>query len=131
MFHWFTLFSALTPRAVSYPLYFIFNTFFLIITATKVNVVNVCFWFELKRLQRISIWYLIFTEITFIGAISFFHVFFLHFSVLFPFFLSLLIKRILLSSELIKMLLPLLTLLKYVHTIKKRPNVSYANDVEM
>ena len=36
-FHWFTLFTALAPLAVSYPLYFIFHIFFLIITATKIN----------------------------------------------------------------------------------------------
>ena len=28
-------------------------TFFLIITTTTVNISNVCFWFKLKRLQRI------------------------------------------------------------------------------
>ena len=47
-----------------------------------------------------------------------FSMFFLSFSVLFHFFLSLLIKRILLSWELIKMFLPPLTSLKYVHVNK-------------
>ena len=47
-----------------------------------------------------------------------FSMFFLSFSVLFHFFLSLLIKKILLSWEMIKMFLPTLTSLKYVHVSK-------------
>ena len=47
-------------------------------------------------------------------SVIFFSMFFLSFSVLFHFFLSLLIKRILLSWELLKMFLPPLTSLKYV-----------------
>ena len=47
-----------------------------------------------------------------------FSMFFLSFSVLFHFFLLLLIKRILLSWEFIKMFLPTLTSLKYVHLSK-------------
>ena len=42
-------FTALTPLIVTYSFYFIFSTFFLIITATTDNV---CFWFKFKRLQR-------------------------------------------------------------------------------
>ena len=45
--------TALTPFVVAYPFYFIFSTFFLSITATTVNVSDVCFWFKFKRLQRI------------------------------------------------------------------------------
>ena len=48
----------------------------------------------------------------------FFFMSFLSFSVLFNFFLSLLIKRILLSRELIKIFLPPSTSLKYVHVSK-------------
>ena len=47
-----------------------------------------------------------------------FSFFFLSFSVLFLFFLLMLIKRILLSWESIKMFLPTLTSLKYVHVSK-------------
>ena len=72
--------------------------------------------FKLKRLQRIWIWYLIFTK-SLPLVLSSFSMFFLSFSVLFPFLLPLLIKRILLSWELIKMFLPL-TSLKYVHVSK-------------
>ena len=64
-----------------------------------------------------SIWYLIFTKSLPLILFSFFH-FFLFFSVLFHFFVSLLIKRILLSWELIKTFLPPLTSLKYVHVTK-------------
>ena len=59
--------------------------------------------------------YLIFTELTFIAVIF---MSFMSFSVLFHFFLSLLIKSILLSWELIKMFLTPLTSLKYVHASK-------------
>ena len=45
--------TALAPLIVTYPFYFIFSTFFLIITATTVNISDVCFWFKFKRLQRI------------------------------------------------------------------------------
>ena len=57
------------------------------------------------------------SEVTFIGVVLFFHVF-LSFSVLFHFFLSLLTKRILLSWQFIKIFLPTLTSLKYVHLNK-------------
>ena len=40
---------------------------------TTVDISDVCFWFKFKRLQIISIWYLIFTEVTSIGIIFFFH----------------------------------------------------------
>ena len=92
-----------------------------------------------KRLKRIHIWYLIFTKVylsllskdlkEFISGISFslksnFHCcyflfpYFFCLSQLFHFFLSLLIKRILLSCELIKMFLPRLMSLKYVNVSK-------------
>ena len=46
--------TALAPLTVTYRFYFIFSTFFLIIiTATSVNISDVCFWFRVKRLQRI------------------------------------------------------------------------------
>ena len=44
---------ALTPLTVSYLLHFIFNTFLIIIAATAVSIFDACFWFKLKRLQRI------------------------------------------------------------------------------
>ena len=44
---------ALASLAVSYPFYFIFSTFFLIITASSVNISDVSFWFKFKRLQEI------------------------------------------------------------------------------
>ena len=40
------------PLTITYPFYFIFSTF-LIITATTVNISDVCFSFKFKRLQRI------------------------------------------------------------------------------
>ena len=48
---------ALAPLIVTYPFYFIFSTFFLIITATTVNISDARFWFKLKKK-----FYLIFTE---------------------------------------------------------------------
>ena len=45
--------TALAPLTVTYSLYFIFSTFFLITTATTVNIFDVCFWSKFKRLQRI------------------------------------------------------------------------------
>ena len=45
--------TALAPLNVTYLFYFIFSNFFLIITATTIiNISNVCFWLEFKRLQR-------------------------------------------------------------------------------
>ena len=44
--------TALAPLIVTYPFYFIFSTFFLIITATTVNISDVCFWFKFKRVQK-------------------------------------------------------------------------------
>ena len=44
--------TALTPLTATYPFYFIFSTLFLIITATTVNIYNVCFWFKFRRLQK-------------------------------------------------------------------------------
>ena len=84
-----------------------------------------CFILKFKRLQRIWMWYVIFTES--LPSLFFFFHDFLSFSVLLCFFLPLLIKRILLKWELIKMLkgcinnnikMPLLTSLKYVHVSK-------------
>ena len=89
--------------------YFIYSTFFLIITATAVNISDVCFYFkEFKSGFSFSLKSL--SLLLFHFSMSF-----LSFSVFFHFFLSLLIKRILLSWELIKMFLPPLTSLKYVH----------------
>ena len=109
--------TALASLAVPYQFYFIFSTFFLIITATAVDI---CFF--LVQIQKAS---------ENLNLISHFHwshfhwccfifsfFFFLSFSVLFHFFLSLLIKRILLSWELMKMFLPTLTSLKHVHVNK-------------
>ena len=45
--------TALAPLTVSYPIYFIFSTFFLIITSATVNISDACFWFKFKRFQRI------------------------------------------------------------------------------
>ena len=104
--------TTLAPLTVTYPFYFIFSTFFLIVTATTVNISDVCFSFKLKRCQRI--WFLIFTEVTFIGVNFFFYVFFVFLSFVL-FFLSLFIKTIILSWELIKIFLPTFTSLKYVH----------------
>ena len=47
-------FAALAPLAVTYSFYLILSTFFLLITATTVNISNVCFWFKFKRLQRVK-----------------------------------------------------------------------------
>ena len=43
---------ALAPLIVIYPFCFIFSTFFLIITATAINISDVCFWFQFKRFQE-------------------------------------------------------------------------------
>ena len=105
--------------------YFIFSTFFLIITATTVNISDVCFCFkEFKSgisfsLKSLSL--LLFS----------FSVSFVSFSVLFHFFLSLLIKRIFLSWELIKMFL-----LPWRHwnmsmLVNKRPYIFCVNGVEI
>ena len=93
-----------------------FCTFFLNITATTVNISDACVLFKFKRLQRIWMWYVIFTES--LPSLFFFFHDFLSFSVLLCFFLPLLIKRTLLKWELIKMFLPPLTSLKYVHVSK-------------
>ena len=46
--------TTLAPPIVTYPFYFTFSTFFLIITATTVNISDVCFfWFKFKSLERI------------------------------------------------------------------------------
>ena len=83
--------TALAPLIFTYPFYFIFNTFFLTLTATTDNILDLCFWFKFKGVQRIQIWYL-----KSLSSLLFsFSMFFLSFSVLFHFFLSLLIKRIL------------------------------------
>ena len=51
---WRTSASALTPLNVTCLFYFIFSTFFfLIITATNVNISDVCFWFRFRRFRRI------------------------------------------------------------------------------
>ena len=111
---------ALAPLIVTYPFYFIFSTFFLIITATTVNISEYLRCLFLAQIQKAS---------KNLNLVSHFHwshfhccyflfpCFFLSFSVLFH-FLSLLIKRILLSWELIKMFLPPTTSLKYVHVSK-------------
>ena len=94
--------------------YFIFSTFFLIITATTVNISDVCFCFkEFKSGISFSLKSLSLLLFSFFMS-------FLSFSVLFHFFLSLLIKRILLSWELTKMFPPPLTSLKYVHVSKQK-----------
>ena len=104
-------------HTTQYPFYFIFSAFFLI-SATTVKISDVCFSFTFKRNQSIWIWYLIFNKS--LPLVLFpFSMFFLSLSVLFHFFLSLLIRRILLSWELIKMFLPPLTSLKYVHANNK------------
>ena len=91
--------------------YFIFSSFFLIITAATVNIPDVCFRFKEFK-----------SGISFSKSLSLlllsFSISFLSFSVLFHFFLSLLVKRVLSSWELIKMFLPPLTSLKYVHVSK-------------
>ena len=51
---------ALAPLIVTYPFYFIFSTFFLIITGTTGNISNARFWFKFKKQKKF--WYLIFTE---------------------------------------------------------------------
>ena len=43
---------ALAPLIVIYPFCFTFSTFFLIITATAINISDVCFWFKFKRFQE-------------------------------------------------------------------------------
>ena len=84
--------TALAPLVVTYPFYFIFNTFFLIITATTVDISDVCFWFKSKGVKEFksgtsfsvkSLWSLLIS----------FYMIFLPVSVLFYFVLSLLIKR--------------------------------------
>ena len=68
------LYCTCTTRCYLFVLLYIRHLLCLIIT-TIVNISDVCFWFQLKRLLKISVWYLIFTEVTFIGVIFFFHVF--------------------------------------------------------
>ena len=77
----------------------------------------VCLSLKFKRFQRIWIRYLIFTK-SLLSVLFAFSMFFLSFSVLFHFLMPQLIKRILLSWELIKIFLPPLTSLKYVHVSK-------------
>ena len=45
--------TILAPLNVTYLFYFIFSTFFLIITTAIFNISNVCFWFQFDRLRRI------------------------------------------------------------------------------
>ena len=100
-------YTALNPFAVAYPFYFI-QHLLPPITPTTVNTVNisyVCFWFKFITFQNIK------SGISFslksLSSLCFFPCF-LSFSVLF-YLLLLLIKRTLLSWELIKMFLPTLT----------------------
>ena len=94
--------TALAPIIVTYSFYFIFV---LLIAA---------YLFYFKEFKSgIS-----FSLKSLSSQLFSFSMLFLPFSVLFHFFLSLLIKRILLSWELIKMFLPPLTSLKYVHVSK-------------
>ena len=97
--------TALAPLIVTYPFYFIFSTFFLIITATTDNISDVCFWFKFKMLQKIGK-----SDISFsLKSLPL---------LLFSFSTFFFIKKILLSWELTKMFLPPLTSLKYVHVNK-------------
>ena len=107
--------TALAPlNIVTYPFYFTFSTFFLIIAATTVNIADICFWFKFFKGFKEFKSAFSFSLKSILLLLIFFPCFFLSFSVLFHFFLSLLIKRILLSWELIKTFLLPLTSLKYV-----------------
>ena len=112
--HHFTLLTILPPLAINYPLYFIFNTFFNMITATIVNIwclLLVQILKELKSGLSLSL------KVVSLVLFSFFIFFSASLS-----FVSLLLaaanKRILLSWELITVLLPTLTSLKYTHVSK-------------
>ena len=102
-------------RTTQYPFYFIFSAFFLI-TATTVNISDVCFGSNSKGFKEFK------SGISFslksLSLLLLFSMFFLSFSVLLHSFLLLLIIRILLSWGLIKPFLPTLTSLKYVHVSK-------------
>ena len=111
--HHFTLLTILPPLAINYPLYFIFNTFFHMITATIVNIwclLLVQILKELKSGLSLSL-----------KVVSLVFSFFIFFSASLS-FVSLLLaaanKRILLSWELITVFLPTLTSLKYTHVSK-------------
>ena len=82
-----------------------------------VNISDVCFWFRFKGFK----WFKsgISFSLKSLSLVLFsFPMLFLSFSVLFYFFLPLIILRILLSWKFIKMFLPTLTPLKYVHLSK-------------
>ena len=84
--------TALAPLVVTNPFYFIFSTFFLIITATTVNISDVCFWFKSKGFKKFKSG-ISFSLKSISSLLISFYMFFLPFSVLFHFVLSLLIKR--------------------------------------
>ena len=100
---------------VALPFYFIFSNF-LIITATTVTFPMFVFGSNGKSFKEFK-YGISFSVSHFQRCYFHFHVF-LSFSVLFHFFLSLLIKRILLSWELIKMFLRTLRSVKYIYVSK-------------
>ena len=78
---------------------------------TTVNISDVCFWFKSFKEFKSDISF----SLKPLSSVLFsFFMFFLSFSVLFHYFLSLLIKMMFSSWEFIKMFLPTLTPLKYV-----------------
>ena len=109
--------TALAPLTATYLFYFIFSTIFLIITATTLYISDVSFWFKFESFKEFK------CGISF-SLKSHFHCCYFLFPCFFCLsqfcfiFLSLLIKRIFLSWELIKMFLPPLTSLNYVHVSK-------------
>ena len=101
--------TALAPLIVTYPFYFIFSTFFFIITATTDNISDVVFGLSLKGFKEFKSG-IPFSLMSLLSLLFYFSIFFLSFSVLFHFFLSLLINMFML--------------------INKRPYISCANGVE-
>ena len=109
--------TALAPLIVTYLFYFIFSTFLLIITATTVNISD-GFLAQIQKASKNLNLVSHFNWSHFYRCYFLFPCFFLSLSVLFHFFLSLLIKRIFLSWDLMKMFLPPWTSLKYNHVSK-------------
>ena len=96
-------------------LFFIKHLYWLLLASA--NISDVCFWFKFTASKNLNL-VPHFHWSHFHRCYFLFSCFFLFYSVLFHFFLSLLIKRILLSWEFIKMFLPTLTSSKYVHPSK-------------
>ena len=82
---------ALAPRIATYPFYFIFSTFHLIITATTVNTLMFVFGSNSKGFKGFKSG-ILFSPKSLSSLLFSFPVFFLSFSVLFYFLLLLLVK---------------------------------------